>query len=129
MWKHFKGIAEATVPQNDDINNNVLDNSDNRLNTENNDNNNNETTSIQMIPFHNTSPPIHISENEQGFAYLPKDVPPPTGSYPCPGVYCDSYYQQPPPEYQELSPANLPFQPNLPRLDNNSAVWLWPDCL
>ena len=89
---------------NDDINNNVMSDPNNNTGDDNYapvgtllDNNDNTTHLSLTTPAQDPTPA-------------------PTSTCPCPAVYSsDNYYQLPPPEYQELSPSNLPFQPNLPR--------------
>ena len=89
---------------NDDINNNVVSDPNNNTGEEL-DNYVPNTTANDNT--HNTQV-THLS--------LTPPAPAPVSHCPCPAVYSsDSYYQVPPPEYQELSPSNLPFQPNLPR--------------
>ena len=113
---------------NDDINNNVIpdDNNNTAEEAETNTNNNSLTEHVTVTPadvMMTQRPPNPVPASP---LYLPQEPqviqpPPPQsgpGLCPCPAVYNEpgaSYYHLPPPDYQELSPANLPLQPNLPR--------------
>ena len=126
-------LGAETRFSNDDINNNVIPDNNNNTAEEAEINNNNITEHVtcqvtvtsdddiltQRPPNPVPAPPLYIPQEPQVI-----QPPPPSQSSlcPCPAVYNDpgaSYYHLPPPDYQELSPANLPLQPNLPRYHNN----------
>merc|ERR1712130_103735 len=69
------------------------------------------TQDVQDYP----SPPLHHPQPQPSLC-------------PCPAVYSDnSYYQLPPPDYQELSPSQLQYQPTLPSYSScgNNVQWKW----
>ena len=138
-----ESVTETGIDEgNDDINNNTLNDLNNN-NAVEEPNNNNITYSSQTSQ--NTEVPgrmIHLDSNYPVPSPIPLSVPPPmyrpspgstqdvqdypspplhhpqpqSSLCPCPAVYSDnSYYQLPPPDYQELSPSQLQYQPTLPR--------------
>ena len=59
--------------------------------------------SAQDLHEYQPAPPLHHPQPQPSLC-------------PCPAVYSEnSYFQLPPPDYQELSPSQLQYQPTLPR--------------
>ena len=123
---------------NDDFNNNIINNN-------NNDPNNNDVNEGEAAEVEVTMEPVSVSvvsspaaaplySRAPGQSACPCPCP---ASYsnptPAPAVYSApapdtaAYYQLPPPDYQELSPASLAVQPTLPRCGAVRSVECWMD--
>ena len=141
---------------NDDFNNNIINNNSNNNdpnnnsnnndpnnNNNNNDPNNNDVNEGEAAEVEVTMEPVSVSVvSSPAAAPLYSRAPgqsacpcpcPASYSAPAPAVYSApapdtaAYYQLPPPDYQELSPASLAVQPTLPRCGAVRSVGCWMD--
>ena len=117
---------------NDDFNNNIINNNNNN---NNNDPNNNDVNEGEAAEVGETMEQVSVSVSvvsSPAAAPLYCRVPGPSAC-PCPASYSApapdtaAYYQLPPPDYQELSPASLAVQPTLPRCGAVRSVECWMD--
>ena len=116
---------------NDDFNNNIINNNNNN----NNDPNNNDVNEGEAAEVEVTMEQVSVSVSvvsSPAAAPLYCRAPGPSAC-PCPASYSApapdtaAYYQLPPPDYQELSPASLAVQPTLPRCGAVRSVECWMD--
>ena len=116
---------------NDDFNNNIINNNNN------NDPNNNDVNEGEAAEVEVTMEPVSVSVvSSPAAAPLYSRAPGQSACpCPCPASYSNptpapdtaAYYQLPPPDYQELSPASLAVQPTLPRCGAVRCVECWMD--
>ena len=113
---------------NDDFNNNIINNNNNDPN--NNDVNEGEAAEVE-VTMEQVSVSVSVVSSPAA-APLYCRAPGPSAC-PCPASYSApapdtaAYYQLPPPDYQELSPASLAVQPTLPRCGAVRSVECWMD--
>ena len=106
---------------NDDINNNEVNDLNNNEAMEDANNNNNNTQGYLEISApltHLETPLTSLHPHDPHGPHDDDDLTHASpAQYPCPpdiNAYHPHHRQQPPPEYQELAPTNLPFYPNYP---------------
>ena len=127
---------------NDDFNNNIIINNNNNNDPNNNDVNEGEAAEVEVtmeqvsvsVSVVSSPAAAPLYSRAPGQSACPCPCP---ASYsnptPAPAVYSApapdtaAYYQLPPPDYQELSPASLAVQPTLPRCGAVRSVECWMD--